>query len=53
MNRKLRAFADTSKIPLLVTNDVCHADADRKLMDVLSCIGLKKTLEEAGPRAYG
>ncbi len=48
MNRKLRAFADTSKIPLLVTNDVCHADADRKLMDVLSCIGLKKTLEEAG-----
>ena len=48
MNRKLRAFADTSKIPLLVTNDVCHADADRKLMDVLSCIRLKKTLEEAG-----
>src|SRR5579862_2858186 len=26
MNRKLRAFADASKIPLLVTNDVCHAD---------------------------
>ena len=48
MNRKLRAFADTSNIPLLVTNDVCHADADRKLMDVLSCIRLKKTLEEAG-----
>ena len=48
MNRKLRAFADASKIPLLVTNDVCHADADRKLMDVLTCIGLKKTLEEAG-----
>ena len=48
MNRKLRAFAEVSKIPLLVTNDVCHADADRKLMDVLSCIRLKKTLEEAG-----
>jgi len=48
MNRKLRAFADASKIPLLVTNDVCHADADRRLMDVLSCIRLKKTLEEAG-----
>jgi error-prone DNA polymerase len=48
MNRKLRAFADSVKIPLLATNDVCHADADRKLMDVLTCIGLKKTLEEAG-----
>jgi len=48
MNRKLHAFADASRIPLLVTNDVCHADADRKLMDVLSCIRLKKTLEEAG-----
>ncbi len=48
MNRKLRAFADLAKIPLLATNDVCHADADRKLMDVLSCIRLKKTLEEAG-----
>ena len=48
MNRKLRAFADAAKIPLLATNDVCHADADRKLMDVLTCIGLKKTLEEAG-----
>ncbi len=48
MNRKLRAFADASRIPLLVTNDVCHADADRKLMDVLTCIRLKKTLEEAG-----
>ncbi len=48
MNRKLRAFADASKLPLLATNDVCHAEADRKLMDVLSCIGLKKTLEEAG-----
>jgi len=48
MNRKLRAFADACRIPLLVTNDVCHADADRKLMDVLTCIRLKKTLEEAG-----
>jgi error-prone DNA polymerase len=48
MNRKLHAFADTANIPILVTNDVCHADADRRLMDVLTCIGLKKTLEEAG-----
>jgi error-prone DNA polymerase len=48
MNRKLRAFADACRIPLLVTNDVCHAEADRKLMDVLTCIRLKKTLEEAG-----
>ncbi len=48
MNRKLRAFADACRLPLLVTNDVCHAGADRKLMDVLSCIRLKKTLEEAG-----
>ncbi|HVN27619.1 MAG TPA: PHP domain-containing protein, partial [Candidatus Binataceae bacterium] len=48
MNRKLRAFADNLKIPLLATNDVCHVDEDRRLMDVLTCIGLKKTLEEAG-----
>jgi len=48
MNRKLSAFADSMRIPLLATNDVCHSDADRRLMDVLSCIGLKKTLEEAG-----
>ncbi|HXN85323.1 MAG TPA: error-prone DNA polymerase [Candidatus Binataceae bacterium] len=48
MTRKLRAFADACRIPLAVTNDVCHADADRRLMDVLSCIRLKKTLEEAG-----
>jgi len=48
MNRKLRAFADACRLPLAVTNDVCHADADRRLMDVLSCIRLKKTLEEAG-----
>jgi len=48
MNRKLRAFADAMRLPLLATNDVCHSDADRRLMDVLTCIGLKKTLEEAG-----
>jgi error-prone DNA polymerase len=48
MNRKLRAFADAAKIPFLATNDVCHAATDRRLMDVLTCIGLKKTLEEAG-----
>jgi error-prone DNA polymerase len=48
LNRKLRAFAEAYRLPLTITNDVCHADDDRRLMDVLTCIRLKKTLEEAG-----
>ncbi|HYA34530.1 MAG TPA: error-prone DNA polymerase [Candidatus Binataceae bacterium] len=48
MNRRMRAFAEANRIPLTVSNDVCHAGPDRRLMDVLSCLRLKTTLEEAG-----
>ena len=48
LNRKLAALAAAMKIPVVATNDVCHAGADRRLLDVMSCIRLKTTLEEAG-----
>ncbi|HEY6394138.1 MAG TPA: error-prone DNA polymerase [Candidatus Binataceae bacterium] len=48
LNRKLAALADAGRIPLTASNDVCHGGADRDLLDVLTCIRLKTTLEEAG-----
>jgi error-prone DNA polymerase len=49
LNRKLTALAESAKIPLLATNDVWYGKEDeRALLDVLSCIRLKRTLEEAG-----
>jgi error-prone DNA polymerase len=48
LNRRLRGLADALKLPVVATNDVCHAGAERELLDVLSCIRLKTTLEEAG-----
>ena len=48
LNRKLAALAAGCRIPLAVSNDVCHGDTDRTLLDVLTCIRLKTTLEEAG-----
>ena len=48
LNRKLAALAETARIPLVATNDVCHGGPDRQLLDVLTCIRLKTTLEEAG-----
>ncbi len=48
LNRKLGSLAAAMKIPVVATNDVCHAGADRRLLDVMSCIRLKTTLEEAG-----
>ncbi len=48
LNRKLAALAAAMKIPIVASNDVCHAGADRKLLDVMTCIRLKTTLEEAG-----
>ncbi|HWN58900.1 MAG TPA: PHP domain-containing protein, partial [Methylomirabilota bacterium] len=48
LNRKLAALAAAMKIPVVATNDVCHAGSDRRLLDVMSCIRLKTTLEEAG-----
>ena len=48
LNRKLAALAEAAHIPIAATNDVCHSGADRQLLDVLTCIRLKTTLEEAG-----
>src|SRR5271154_2128493 len=48
LNRKLAALASAARIPIVATNDVCHGGSDRKLLDVLTCIRLKTTLEEAG-----
>src|SRR5882672_8608173 len=48
LNRKRGSLAAAMKIPVVATNDVCHAGADRRLLDVMSCIRLKTTLEEAG-----
>jgi error-prone DNA polymerase len=48
LNRKLSALASAMRIPIVASNDVCHGGSDRKLLDVLTCIRLKTTLEEAG-----
>ena len=48
LNRKLAALAVAAHLPIVATNDVYHGGADRRLLDVLTCIRLKTTLEEAG-----
>ncbi|HXQ23061.1 MAG TPA: error-prone DNA polymerase [Candidatus Acidoferrales bacterium] len=49
LNRTLIAVAGRYKIRLVATNDVRHAmPADRRLLDVLSCIRHKTTLDAAG-----
>ncbi|HXD90713.1 MAG TPA: PHP domain-containing protein, partial [Candidatus Binataceae bacterium] len=66
--RKLAAMADHCKIPIVATNDVCFTapagrnrdphtivaspDSERALLDVLTCIRLGTTLEEAGRRLW-
>ena len=52
LNRKLHAFAEAMRFPIVATNDVCHAGPDRALVDVLTCIRLHTTLEEAGRRLW-
>ena len=48
LNRKLAALAGAERIPIVATNDVCHGGLDRALLDVMTCIRLGLTLEEAG-----
>jgi len=48
LNRRLAALATSMQIPVAASNDVCHAESDRRLLDVLTCIRLGTTLEEAG-----
>ncbi|MGH7803938.1 MAG: error-prone DNA polymerase, partial [Candidatus Binatia bacterium] len=50
-NRFLATLAETERIPLLVTNDVRHATRERRrLLDTLTCIREKTTLDRAGRR---
>ncbi|MBV8775182.1 MAG: PHP domain-containing protein, partial [Deltaproteobacteria bacterium] len=52
LNRKLVGVADTCGIPTVATNDVCFTRgtgfSERALLDVLTCIRLGTTLDEAG-----
>ena len=62
LNRKLAAFARAAQVPIVASNDVSftaspsegprHAtaalDSERALLDVMTCIRLGTTLEEAG-----
>ncbi|HEY2388271.1 MAG TPA: error-prone DNA polymerase [Candidatus Binatia bacterium] len=48
---RLVALAGAMRLPLVATNDVRHATpADRPLLDVLTCIAAKTTLDAAGQR---
>src|SRR5215472_14421023 len=48
LGRKLAALAEATRTPIVATNDVCHSGAERALLDVLSCIRMKTTLDAAG-----
>ena len=58
LNRKLGALASACRVPIVATNDVCFTRApkaaaptdnmERALLDVMTCIRLGTTLEEAG-----
>ncbi len=48
LNRKLAALAEATGTPVVATNDVCHSGGERALLDVLSCIRMKTTLDAAG-----
>jgi error-prone DNA polymerase len=51
LNRALSTVAERFRIPLVATNDVRHATAaGRRLLDVLTCIQHKTTLDAAGRR---
>jgi error-prone DNA polymerase len=53
LNRTLIDIAEHFHIPLVATNDVQHATRrGRRLLDVLSCIRLKTTLDAAGRRLH-
>ncbi|HVA81621.1 MAG TPA: DNA polymerase III subunit alpha, partial [Candidatus Binataceae bacterium] len=48
LNRKLLALAEAMRIPVAASNDVCAAGEDRRMLDVMTCIRMGTTLEEAG-----
>ncbi len=52
-NRTLIAVAERFRIPVVATNDVCHAAPEgRPLLDVLMCLRAKTTLDAAGRRLH-
>ena len=48
LNRKLAALAQSMRLPIVASNDVCHSGAERALLDVLTCIRRKTTLDAGG-----
>ncbi len=49
--RRVADLAQTTGVSLVATNDVRHATpADRRLLDVLTCLHWRTTLDEAGRR---
>lgn len=52
LNRKFVAMAEACRIPIVATNDVCFTRgtgfSERALLDVMTCIRLGTTLDEAG-----
>jgi error-prone DNA polymerase len=51
LTRRLLALADGCGVPVVATNDVRHATARaRAVLDVLTCVRQKTTLDEAGRR---
>lgn len=51
VTRRMIALAEALRVPLVATNDVRHAKPeDRRVLDVLTCLRLKTSLDEAGRR---
>jgi error-prone DNA polymerase len=51
LTRRLIAMADATRLPLVATNDVRHArPEDRRVLDVMTCLASKTTLDAAGRR---
>jgi error-prone DNA polymerase len=50
-SRRAAALAEAQRIPVVATNDVAHArPEDRCLLDALTCLRLRTTLDRAGRR---
>ena len=50
-SRRAAALAEAQRIPIVATNDVAHAQPEgRRLLDALTCLRLRTTLDRAGRR---
>jgi error-prone DNA polymerase len=51
VSRRAAALAEAQRIPVVATNDVAHARPEgRRLLDALTCLRLRTTLDRAGRR---